>query len=94
MLLQNSYSFVQEQCRVNDGAKVAIVGDSAAAAADLIVVSDERLCKWQIINCDISKLERNCSTNNTISAGVRHLVHHLLTTMHTCVEWFGIVAVH
>jgi len=50
---------------------------AAAAAADLTVVSDECLRQWQIINSDICKLERDCSTDNAISAGIRHLVHHL-----------------
>ena len=31
----------------------------AAAAADLIEVSAERLCERQIVGCDVSELERD-----------------------------------
>ena len=53
---------------------------AAAAAVDLIVVRDERLCQRQIISCHVSELERDCSVDNTVRAGVRHVVHHLTTT--------------
>ena len=56
---------------------------AAAAAVDLIVVRDERLCQRQIISCHVSELERDCGADNTVRAGVRHVVHHLTTTTHS-----------
>jgi len=62
---------------MNDIVKVATVAKLTEQKLDLIVVSAKRLCKRQNVSCDISKLERDSSTNDTISASIGHLVHHL-----------------